>query len=671
MRKHEKPKESRKARIKAEKPVKDKAPKKERRSLLGNSEESQPEQPMRGSKFGRSKKAAITENKSLMNIISPINMEIKPNELWIGEYLARVYGVIQYPAHRDYGWLGKLSNIPGTVFSIEFDKIENADFINNLNKSVNQHREKAQEASGKDALAEMNAIKREEDSIKMLKNIEFEQEVVGSVGISVMPMANDREVFNKMCRKVQSTFLMEKTKIRSFPYLQKEGFRNLFPACTQEKNVQQIIKTVMPISSVLGGFPFASCGYNDQEGFLYGRDSTGGRVCLNLWKRGKDRTNSSVVVLGDVGSGKSTVIKNIALMEYALGTRIIFIDPEREYQDLCRNLGGDWINAGGDGKHLINPLQILPLEEDLYLEKDDEPEKGTEKEKDVRKFGAMALHLKTLDVFFSLYFKDLTDIQRALLKDSVITLYNRFNIVWDTDVTTMKNTDFPTFKDLYELLIEREEAEQERGISEKAYTDYRDLAIIFKDLAIGGDSFLWSGFTSLKSDARCVCLDTFDLNNSSDTIKSTQYFNLLSWAWQEMSRDRHERILLVCDESYLMIDERVPQSLIFLRNAMKRCRKYEAGIMIISHAVEDFLNPSIKMYGQALLDQPCYKIMLGTTGQNLQDLKKLYFLTEAEQEVLTAKLRGKGLFIIGRDRISMSFDVADYKFKYFGDRGGR
>lgn len=671
MRKHEKPKDSRKERTAAEKPMKDKAPKKERRSRFGNSEESQPEQPKWVSKFGRTKKEEIFENKSLMNIISPINMEIKPNELWIGEYLARVYGVIQYPAHRDYGWLGKLSNIPGTVFSIEFDKIENADFINNLNKSVNQHREKAQEAKGKDARAEMNAIKREDDSIKMLKNIEFEQEVVGSVGISVMPMANDREVFNKMCRKVQSTFLMEKTKIRSFPYLQKEAFRNLFPACTQEKNVQQIIKTVMPISSVLGGFPFASCGYNDQEGFLYGKDSTGGRVILNLWKRGKDRTNSNVVVLGDQGSGKSTIIKNIALMEYAMGTRIIFIDPEREYQDLCRNLGGDWINAGGDGKNLINPLQILPLEEDMYIDMDDEKEAGTEKEKDTRKFGAMALHLKTLDVFFSLYLKDLTDIQRALLKDSVITLYNRFNIVWDTDVTTMKNTDFPTFKDLYDLLIEREEEEQERGISEKAYMDYRDLAIIFKDLAIGGDSFLWSGYTSIQSAARCVCLDTFDLNNSSDTIKSTQYFNLLSWAWQEMSRDRHERILLVCDEAYLMIDNRVPQSMVFLRNAMKRDRKYEGGILIATHAVDDFLNPAIKMYGQALLDQPCYKIMLGTSGQNLQDLKKLYFLTEAEQEVLTAKLRGKGLFIIGRDRISMSFDVADYKFKYFGDRGGR
>jgi|LGOV01.1.fsa_nt_gb hypothetical protein len=669
MRKHEKPRKNRKENREVEKPIKEKAPKKERWLFFRKKEESQNEPPKHVSKFGRKKVVDIQENKSLMNIISPINMEIKPNELWIGEYLARVYGVIQYPAHRDYGWLGKLANIPGTVFSIEFDKIDNAEFIQDLNKSVNQHREKAQEAKNKDTLSLLNAKKREEDSIKMIKHVEFDQEVVGNVGITVMPMANDRELFNKMCRQVQSTFLMEKTKIRSFPYLQKEAFKNLFPACTQEKDVQQIIKTVMPISSVLGGFPFASCGYNDQEGFLYGQDSTGGRVILNLWKRGKDRTNSNVVVLGDQGSGKSTIVKHIALMEYAMGTRIIFIDPEREYQDLCRNLGGDWINAGGDGKNLINPLQILPLEEDMYVEK--ETKSDPEKEKNNRKFGAMALHLKTLDVFFSLYFKDLTDIQRALLKDAVITLYNRFDIVWDTDVTAMKNTDFPTFKDLYHLLIEREELEKERGVSEKAYLDYRDLTIIFKDLAIGGDSFLWSGHTSLKSKARCVCLDTSDLNNSSDTIKSTQYFNLLSWAWQEMSRDRHERILLICDESYLMIDNRVPQSMVFLRNAMKRDRKYEAGIMIVTHAVDDFLNPSIKMYGQALLDQPCYKIMLGTAGQNLQDLKKLYFLTEAEQEVLTAKLRGKGLFLIGRDRISMSFDVAQYKLDYFGDKGGR
>ena len=42
-----------------------------------------------------------------------------------------------------------------------------------------------------------------------------------------------------------------------------------------------------------------------------------------------------------------------------------------------------------------------------------------------------------------------------------------------------------------------------------------------------------------------------------------------------MSKDKEEKTMLVCDEAYLLIDTQVPQSLIFLRNIAKRCRKYE------------------------------------------------------------------------------------------------
>lgn len=42
------------------------------------------------------------------------------------------------------------------------------------------------------------------------------------------------------------------------------------------------------------------------------------------------------------------------------GTKIIFIDPEREMKDLCMALNSDWINAGGRTNGKINPLQIRP-----------------------------------------------------------------------------------------------------------------------------------------------------------------------------------------------------------------------------------------------------------------------------------------------------------------------
>ena len=97
--------------------------------------------------------------------------------------------------------------------------------------------------------------------------------------------------------------------------------------------------------------------------------------------------------------------------------------------------------------------------------------------------------------------------------------------------------------------------------------------MLLYDAAAGSDSFLWNGHTTLEANSRFICLDTHDLQNASDNVKRTQYLNLLSWCWEEMSRDRNERCLLVCDEAYLMIDPQVPQSLVFLRNVEKRGKK--------------------------------------------------------------------------------------------------
>ena len=60
-----------------------------------------------------------------------------------------------------------------------------------------------------------------------------------------------------------------------------------------------------------------------------------------------------------------------------------------------------------------------------------------------------------------------------------------------------------------------------------------------------------------------------------------------------------------------MIDPQVPQSLVFHRNVEKRARKYEVGLIIISHIVVDFLSSEIKMYGQAILDIFCIKLIMG------------------------------------------------------------
>lgn len=94
-------------------------------------------------------------------------------------------------------------------------------------------------------------------------------------------------------------------------------------------------------------------------------------------------------------------------------------------------------------------------------------------------------------------------------------------------------------------------------------------------------------------------------------------------------------------------------------------------LAIISHSVGDFLSDSIKQYGQALLDIPCYKILMGTDGQNLKETAALYDLTEAEQELLLARKRGHALFLVGAKRLHIYFEIPDYKMAYMGTAGGR
>ena len=607
-------------------------------------------------------------NQALLNVITPMGLEIKRNSLVIGENTGRVYGVVKYPQKVDMGWLSRITNIPSTIVSIGFKPIDNSALITAISKSIVHNRAAADGA--KDPLTRQRAEKAAEDGDKIMLQIDQHGETVGLMSISIMPIARDEKAFTKVTRRVDSVLGVMKCKGRALASLQQEGLQNISPTFPTIGKIENIIQRIVPMSTFIGGFPFASSGFNDGTGYYFAKDNSGGLIIVDTWKRGDDRTNSNMVIMGVAGVGKSTAVKHIALAEYMKGTKLIFVDPEREYKDLCLGLNGDWINAGGDRRGLLNPLQIRPAPRDTD---DDEPGKKSDNEILTSDSDAplyvdegygmsdMALHIKNLEIFFKLYVPSLSDMKRAILKQTIIELYNEFNIDWDTDIKQLGNTDFPTFTDLHKLLKTKAAKDDE----------HKELALLFYDLAHGSDQFLWNGHSTVETTSRCICLDTHSLQNTGDNIKRAQYFTLLTWCWEQMSKDRNERVMLICDEAYLMIDENVPQSLVFLRNVEKRARKYEAGLVIISHSVVDFLSGNIKQYGQALLDIPCYKIIMGTDGKNLLETKELYNLTEAEEELLLSKKRGHALFIIGSKRLHVNFEIPEYKFDYFGKAGGR
>lgn len=324
-------------------------------------------------------------------------------------------------------------------------------------------------------------------------------------------------------------------------------------------------------------------------------------------------------------------------------------------------LAEKWIDIGSGRGGIINPLQI----KEVPLDDENEEELGYKDEG--KGMGAMALHFQTLRTFFKLLYPELNSIQIAYLEEVLEELYGKFGITWDTDITGIPNNKFPIMTDLYNMLEQKANSEKDKD-KQKVFATLKSL---FRGISIGAEKGLFNGYTSVNDMAQVVCFDTFNLQNASDRIKKAQYFNVLTYCWEIMSKDKEEKTMLVCDEAYLLIDPEVPQTLIFLRNVAKRCRKYEGSLVIISHSIVDFLDSSVKMYGQAILDMATYKILMGTDGQNLEESTELFKLSEAQAEFLYKKKRGLALFIIGSNRIFVRFDIFPIEFEYFGKGGGR
>lgn len=601
-------------------------------------------------------KAKINVNENLLNLISPTVLRFKEREINIEDNLCKCYLIIKYPANLEYGWLGKLSSIQGTIMISEFIPKKQGLLVSALSKNIKSDRIKV--LTERDDYSRMQIEGRIEDGENILKQIDENGENIGKMINAILVVGKTEEELKKNSERLINVTMSLGCNIRQVPFFQEDGFISISSYGGMTENIEELAGRVTLLSTYLGGFFNLNEGFSDEKGYYFAKDINGGIMILDLWKRDKDRTNSNIVAVGAPGKGKSTAIKKIILNEYMLGTKILIVDPEREYDEIVKELDGDWINLGGSQKGKINPLQIKPLPLD---EKDNEEDK----------MSALALHLQNLEVFFSLCFVEITERQKAILNQNLIKLYIKFNISWETDISTLLNEDFPVLSDLLEVLKENK-ALIDNSEDKKIIEDYSDLILFLENLTTGQDKFLFNGKTSLETNSKIICLDTHDLNNSSERIKKAQYFNIIGWCWQQMTKDRKEKIMLICDEAYLLIDPEIPQTLIGLRNIGKRCRKYEGALAVISQSIVDFLDPRIKMYGQALLTLPCYKIFLGSDGKDLQEIVETFELKEVHKEIIQAGVQGRGLLINGSKHYIFNMELAEYEAKYIlGGKGGR
>ncbi|EEM38464.1 DUF87 domain-containing protein [Bacillus thuringiensis] len=623
----------------------------------------------------KKKIAGKNQLSGFLDVITPSVINFQPKQLNYGDRFQRVLVITDYPQRVGEAWLSRIANIPGVVTSMHTEPIDPYDLVNEIRVSMGELGAKIENMGN--PVSRERAQDQYDDAKAILKKIDREQQKVMLMTVVLLVSAEDLDELNTRCRRVESMLAAAGLRARTPMFLQEEGLRTVGPWGMMENRIKDIGARNMPAESVAAGFPFVYSGLNDGEGILLGTDKGGGIILCDFWTRRESRTNSNLTVIGRPGVGKSTAVKKILRGEYGRGTKIIIIDPEDEYGDLARNMDGDAIDCGGSQESRINPLQIR----DVPLDDKDEKEKLYE-EVEGNNSGPLAYHFQFLRTFFKLYLGNISRRDMSLLEVALEALYNSKGINWATNPQDIPNEQYPTLKDLYFILLDLskenvEELTKKGGdLSNVSLTganskDWLDLSILLRSAAVGADSFLWSGPTTINPKSDFVVLNIKNLLEANDEIRRAQFYNVLGWAWNEVSKNRKEKVLLGVDECYLLIDPEVPETIKFLRNTSKRIRKYEGGLMVITQDLVDFLDPAVKRYGQALLNNPVYKILLGQGEKDIEALEKLMTLSEREIHTLSEGNRGEALFIAGNRRMHLKIDISPEELIMFGEAGGR
>lgn len=117
-------------------------------------------------------------------------------------------------------------------------------------------------------------------------------------------------------------------------------------------------------------YPFVAEGGFGGRGAYIGRDLFGGAFtydAFELYEHGV-LTSPNMVIAGQLGRGKSALVKSFALRQMTFGRRIVVMDPKGEYAALAGACGVEAIRLSPGGAVKLNPLdKRIADEEQLRL----------------------------------------------------------------------------------------------------------------------------------------------------------------------------------------------------------------------------------------------------------------------------------------------------------------
>ena len=550
-----------------------------------------------------------TAKLQLQDILAPAALEISSKSIKIAGKTSRTFFIMSYPRFLTDGWLAPIVNLD-KVFDvgIHIHPIPTEKILQEFKKKVAEVQSQINVRESKGLVRDPILDAAYRDLEKLRDSLQQAQEKIFSIGLYITIYADNEDDLYKSENEIRS--LMESKLIYLKPALfqQSEGFLSVAPIGDDRLEIHTKLNTG-PVSSF---FPFISSELTDNKGILYGINRhNSGLVIFDRYSL----PNYNSVTFATSGAGKSYATKLEILRTLMFDTEVIVIDPEREYEYITEAVGGRYFNISLSSEHHINPFDV-PIPND-----DEDPA------------DVLRSHIIHLVGLFRILFGGLSPEEDSIVDRTITETYALKDI---TPNSNYVNIEPPLMSD-FEMVLSSMEGSDSLLTRLTKYTHGT-----------------WAGFINKPSNVDInKKLVVFSIRDVEDELKPAAMYIITAFIWNAVRKNIKKRLLVV-DEAWWMMKSDDTASFLFM--IAKRGRKYFLGLSTITQDVNDFISSK---YGTPIITNSSMQLLLKQSPSSVDNLQKIFRLTDEEKYLLIESSVGEGIFFAGLKHVALKI-IASY-----------
>ena len=477
------------------------------------------------------------------------------------------------------------------------------------------------------------------DAKYIRKELQINNEDLYYLYIYINTYSQDLKDLEYILNKIEGIIQSKGMQTRRAYFRQEPAFRACLPLMENNKLLKEVSKRNVLTSGIVSTYPFISSAIFDEDGIFVGTNIyNNSLVFIDRYNTDKYK-NANMCIFGTSGAGKSFYTKLLILRYRLLGIEQYIIDPEREYNNLCKNLNGTLLKIGPGSDTYINVFDIR--EESI---EDDEQ-------------GYLANKISKLIGFFNLIFGKINEEEKAILEEKLIELYKLKGITFD-DKTLYKteenkitikpifkeSKDMPILEDFYNLLDKDEKTRV-----------FKIKLIPF----IKGSLKFFNNYTNVELNNKLIVADVYELGE--ENLKYGMYL-FTDLFWDKIKKDRKIKKAIYLDEIWRLIGVTSNKDVAsFIYKIFKTIRKYGGSGIAITQDISDIFSLEEGTYGKSILNNSSIKTFFSLEEENIKILEQYTNLSEKEKVEIKSLKRGECLMFVGDEHILNRIDSADYE----------